>query len=167
MATDIFKKTILLILFSLVQVLVCNQIHLFGFATPLVYVYFVILFQRNYPKWAILLWSFSLGLLIDVFSNIPGVAAGAMTLLAFLQPFILRPFIPRDSVEDLSPSFATLGIMKFSGYTLICVIIYCLAFFSLEAFSFFNWLQWLYNIGGSAVLTFFLILIIENVRYKQ
>ena len=81
MATDIFKKTILLILFSLVQVLVCNQIHLFGFATPLVYVYFVILFQRNYPKWAILLWSFSLGLLIDVFSNIPGVAAGAMTLL--------------------------------------------------------------------------------------
>ena len=104
MATDIFKKTILLILFSLV--------------------YFVILFQRNYPKWAILLWSFSLGLLIDVFSNIPGVAAGAMTLLAFLQPFILRPFIPRDSVEDLSPSFATLGIMKFSGYTLICVIIY-------------------------------------------
>ena len=90
-----------------------------------------------------------------------------MTLLAFLQPFILRPFIPRDSVEDLSPSFATLGIMKFSGYTLICVIIYCLAFFSLEAFSFFNWQQWLYNIGGSAVLTFFLILIIENVRYKQ
>ena len=52
MATDIFKKTILLIVFTLVQVLICNQIHLFGFATPLVYVYFVILFQRNYPKWA-------------------------------------------------------------------------------------------------------------------
>ena len=167
MATDIFKKTILLIVFTLVQVLICNQIHLFGFATPLVYVYFVILFQRNYPKWAILLWSFSLGLLIDVFSNIPGVAEGAMTFLAFLQPFILQPFIPRDSVEDLNPSFATLGIMKFSGYSLICVIIYCLTFFSLEAFSFFNWQQWLYNIGGSAVLTFLLILIIENVRYKQ
>ena len=130
MATDILKKTILLIVFCLVQVLVCNQIHLFGYATPLIYVYFVILFQRNYPKWAILLWSFSLGLLIDVFSNIPGVAAGAMTFL-------------------------------------ICVVIYCLTFFSLEAFSFFNWQQWLSNIGASAALTFLIILIIENVRYRQ
>ncbi len=167
MAADIFKKTILLIAFCLVQVLVCNQIHLFDYATPLMYVYFVILFQRNYPKWSILLWCFSLGLLIDVFSNMPGVAAGAMTLLAFLQPYILQPFIPRDSVDDLSPSFSTLGYLKFSSYTLICVIIYCLAFFSLEAFSFFNWQQWLYNIGGSALLTFLLILIIENVRIKQ
>ncbi|MBQ7440563.1 MAG: rod shape-determining protein MreD [Prevotella sp.] len=167
MATDILKKTILLIVFCLVQVLVCNQIHLFGYATPLIYVYFVILFQRNYPKWAILLWSFALGLLIDVFSNIPGVAAGAMTFLAFLQPYILKPFIPRDSIDDLKPSFANLGIMKFSGYTLICVVIYCLTFFSLEAFSFFNWQQWLSNIGASAALTFLIILIIENVRYRQ
>ena len=167
MATDILKKTLLLIAFCMVQVLVCNQIHLFGYATPLVYVYFVLLFQRNYPKWIIMLWCFALGLLIDVFSNTPGVAAGAMTLTAFLQPYILEPFIPRDSIDDLKPSFANLGILKFSGYTLICVVIFCLAFFSLEAFSFFNWEQWLYNVGGSILLTFILILIVEDVRYKQ
>ncbi len=167
MATDIFKKTILLIVFCIVQVLVCNQIHLFGYATPLVYVYFVTLFQRNYPKWAILLWCFALGLLIDVFSNTPGVAAGAMTFVAFLQPYLLQPFIPRDSLEDLQPSFASLGVLKFSGYVLICVVLYCPVFFSLEAFSFFNREQWLYSVGGSIVLTFLLILIIENVRYRR
>ena len=148
MATDILKKTILLIVFCLVQVLVCNQIHLFGYATPLIYVYFVILFQRHSAADHLRLWR-------------------AMTFLAFLQPYILKPFIPRDSIDDLKPSFANLGIMKFSGYTLICVVIYCLTFFSLEAFSFFNWQQWLSNIGASAALTFLIILIIENVRYRQ
>ena len=49
----------------LAQALVFNYIHLFGYATVLLYVYFVVMFPRNYPRWAILLWSFFLGLSAD------------------------------------------------------------------------------------------------------
>lgn len=55
---------------------------------------------------------------------------------------------------------------KFIYYTIICVLIYNILFFTIESFNFFNWLQWLKNIGGSSVLTAILIIVIENVRKR-
>ena len=166
MTTDFFKRMGLFVLFCLVQALVLNHIHLLGYATPLLYVDFVLSFKRTYPKWAILVWCFALGISIDTFSNTPGVAAGAMTLVGALQPYILEPFVPRDSAEDLTPSFHTLGITKYMTYAFVLVFIYTLAFFALEAFSFFNWQQWLFTTGGSILLTYVLILVIENLSRK-
>lgn len=163
MNAGLFRRLGAFALLFVVQMLVLNNIHLFGCATPLLYVMFVLSFNRNYPKWAILLWCFALGLCVDISSNTPGVAAGSMTLIGVLQPYILIPFIPRDSADDFQPTIRTLGVLKFAYYTIICVFIYCLCFFSLEVFHFFNWQQWLLNIGGSWVLTVLLILVIENV----
>lgn len=44
------------------------------------------------------------------------------------------------------------------------VLIFCIVFFTLEMFSFFNILFWLECVGGSTILTYLLILAIENVR---
>lgn len=103
MTSDLINRIVTFLVFLVVQVLVLNHIHLFGVATPLLYVYFVLLFRRNHPKWAILMWSFFLGLCIDVFSNTPGVAAGSMTLVALFQPYVLEPFLTRDSEDNLKP----------------------------------------------------------------
>ena len=46
------------------------------------------------------------------------------------------------------------------------VLIYCVSFFTLETFNFFNWLQWLECVAGSTVLSAILILAIENFRSK-
>ena len=97
MNAGFFKRLGAFVLLCIVQILVLNNIHLFGCATPLLYVMFVLSFNRNYPRWAILLWCFTLGLVIDISSNTPGLAAGTMTLLGLLQPYILIQFIPRDS----------------------------------------------------------------------
>lgn len=86
MAFEILRRLLVFLAFCLAQVLVLNHVQLFHCATPLLYVYFAIIFPRNYPRWASLLWSFALGLCIDMFANMPGVAAGSMTLVAFLQP---------------------------------------------------------------------------------
>lgn len=69
MSADLFKRAGLFVAFILAQTLVLGSIHLFGYATPMLYVYFVLLFPRNYPKWGILLWSFCMGLVIDMFFN--------------------------------------------------------------------------------------------------
>ena len=55
------------------------------------------MFNRNFPKWGILLWCFALGLCVDIFSNTPGVAAAAMTLTAAIQPYVLNLFTQRDT----------------------------------------------------------------------
>ena len=74
MSIDSLRRIVIFLSLCMVQVLMFNRIQLFGCATPLLYVYYVILFPRDYPKWSILLQSFALGLVIDTFSNTPGVA---------------------------------------------------------------------------------------------
>ena len=74
----------------LAQVLILNNIHLFQVATPLLYVFFVITFRRGMPKWIILVYSFLLGLMLDIFTNTPGLAAGTLTLIAIIQPYLLE-----------------------------------------------------------------------------
>ena len=96
MSIDIVKRWGVFFVLLLVQGLVCNHIHLFHCATPLLYIMFVLHFRRNTPRWQMLVWSFALGLGVDIFANTPGVAAGSMTAIALLQPYLLELFLPRD-----------------------------------------------------------------------
>ena len=84
-------------LFVMVQVLILNRVHLFGVATPLLYVYFVLQLERNTPRWAVMVWAFALGLSIDTFANTAGVTAGSLTLIGLLQPYVLGLFVPRSN----------------------------------------------------------------------
>ena len=160
------ERLVLLMVLLVVQVLILNHICLFQVAIPLLYVFFPITFRRGTPKWMILLWSFALGLLIDMFSNTPGLAAGCMTLIGFIQPYLLEPLVPRDSADNLKVSVATLGVSKFVTLCTILVALYCLLFFALESFTFFNWQLWLLRAGGSALITLVLIFAVESIRSR-
>ncbi len=164
MNIDFLWRLLLFVLLLLVQALVLNHIHLFGYATPLLYLYLVVGFCRGYPRWGILLWSFLMGLSVDVFCNTPGLAAATMTLAGLLQPYLLQLFLPRDSAEDLQPSIGTLGFTKYLLYTLLLTTAYCLVFFTIEQFSFFDWTRWAFCILGSTLLTTLLILVVDNMR---
>ena len=166
MSIDLLKRLGLFVALCVVQILVLNHIHLFGMAIPLLYIYFAITFHRNSPKWVILLWCFAIGLAVDVFSNTPGLAAGSMTLIAVIQPYLLELFVPRDSIEELEVSAKSLGWGSFTTFSAILIFIFCLAFFAVEAFTFYNWVHWLTCAVSSAVLTLILILAIESVRTK-
>ena len=152
------------VVLCLAQALVFNHIHLFGCATALLYVYFVIMLPRNYPRWATLLWSFFLGLGVDIFSNTPGMASASLTLVGLVQPFLLTLFIPREAPENMKTAASTLGFTKFLTFATMLVLLHCLAFFTIEAFSFFNWMQWAMNITGTTLLTLLLIIVLEGIR---
>jgi rod shape-determining protein MreD len=166
MVIDTLKRIVAFVALCLAQALVLNHIHLFNVMTPLLYVYFVIAFPRSYPKWAILLWSFMLGLLIDCFTNTPGLASSSLTLIATIQPYALELFAPRDSDENLVPSAKALGPVKYSLYVFILVFLFCLVFYTLEIFSFINWLQWVLCVTGSTLITLLLIAAFEYTRSK-
>ena len=156
----------LYVVLVLSQALVLNHIHLFGYATPLLYIYFVVSFPRNYPKWGILLWSFLLGLNVDAFSNTPGVAASAMTLIGLLQPYLLEVFMQRDSEDDFQPSIYTMGAANYVYFSLLLTFIYCIVFFTVEMCTFFNWLQWILNILTSTLLSLLFIVVIDSLRKR-
>ena len=69
----------------LLQVLVLNYVHIHQFAKPLLYVYFILKLDSNTGRNQTMLWSFALGLCIDILSNTPGLNATASVLLAFFR----------------------------------------------------------------------------------
>lgn len=166
MAIDIVRRLLLLFVLCVVQVLVLNHIHLFGCATPLLYVYMVLGFPMGYPKWAVLVWSFFMGLVIDTFSNTPGVTSASLTLVAAVQPYFFALFVQRDAPENITPTMRDMGLMKYSFYVFVLVLLFCVVFFALEMFSFFHWLRWLECVGGSTLVTVALLLVIESVRKR-
>jgi rod shape-determining protein MreD len=166
MSIDFLKRTVLLVVFVLAQALVLGRIHLFHYATPLLYVYFVTLFPRNYPKWGVLTWAFVMGLTVDMFFNTPGVAAASLTAVAAIQPYFYALFVPRDAAENLEPSLLNLGPTKYSYYIVTLVTVYCLLFFTLELFSFDNLFEWLMCVVGSTLITLLLIFTFEIAKRR-
>ena len=164
MSIDILKRLGIFVVLVLEQGLVFNPLPLFNCAPPLLYIIMVLHFRRNHPRWSVMLWSFMLGLCIDVFANTPGVAAASMTAIGLLQPYLFELFVPRDSAEDLEPSMRTIGVGSYVLYTLIIVLVYNLLFFTIETFNFFNWMQWLLCIVGSSAITMVLIMALESFR---
>ena len=47
---------LIFIVLAVLQVLIANHIHLFHFATPLLYVYLPLVMRRGALRWAMLLW---------------------------------------------------------------------------------------------------------------
>ena len=71
-----------------------------------------------------------------------------------------------DAAEDLKPSIHTLGFTKFCFFTFCLTLLYCTVFFVLETFNFFNWVQWLLQVGGSTLVTFVMIITFDSVSKK-
>ncbi len=164
MTIDAIKGIALAAVILLLQVVVFNNIHLFGCATPLLFIYILLVAPNNSRRWVVLLVGFVIGLISDMFSNTPGVAAASMTLIGFLQPPYLKMFLSRESPEDLRPSIKSLGFTKYLGYSFPLVFLFVVVFFTLEEFAFFNWQQWLLYILGSTLLTYLLVITTETLR---
>lgn len=149
------------------QVLVCNHIHFLGYATPMLYVLFLVWLPLNASRVGNLLWAFVLGLLIDIFSNTPGEAAASLTLTAFVQWPLLRLMAPKESTEDMVPSCQTMGRWNHVRYILLLTLVHHVAFYLLESFSFFHAREVFVAFGASVLLSFLLMLVLETLRHGK
>ena len=161
--TRLFRLFILL----LCQVLVFNHIHLLGYITPLVIGYMVVRMHRNTLRVAVLVWGFIMGLLFDMFSNTAGMGAASCTLIAMIQPVLLESLSPRDSAEDLTPSFATLGFWNYVFYVLLLMAMLHACFYLLDAFTLTDWPLTLISIAGSSLLSTLIIIFIELLTHTK
>lgn len=67
-----------------------NNINLFGYVNPYPYVLFILLYPVNSNKFSLLLSSFALGILLDMFANSGGVHAIASVSLAYMRPALFK-----------------------------------------------------------------------------
>ncbi|MBO7259905.1 MAG: rod shape-determining protein MreD [Bacteroidaceae bacterium] len=160
-AISIFRKIGQIILLVALQVLIFNKINLFGYVTPLLYIWVTVKIENSYSRSAILLFSFFTGLAIDMFTGTPGVNAAAITLLAFLQPYILKLFVLYDRRELMIPGADTMKRGPFIGYVSLCAIVHHLFYFILKSIPVADWSMLMSKVVFSAALTVLLIVVIE------
>lgn len=148
---------------TLLQVLFLNRICLFGYVTPLFYIWMIIRFDSSMKRYAILLWAFFLGLFIDIFSGTPGLNAASATLLAMFQPGIVKLFVSLDRHDVLVPCSATMGFRPFMGYLLLMTTIHHTVYFILRSIPLGDWTVLVLKVVFSTLLTFVLMLVTEYV----
>jgi len=149
------------------QVLVFDYIHLWGYATPLLGVMVVVYSPLSDNRVTNLVMSFLSGIVMDMFTNSPGVAAASMTLASFVQHPLLEMMVPKDSDENMLPSWHTMGMSSYSAYLAIMLAIYHVAYFVLEVFSFINPVDMIISIVSSYVLSFILAMSFELFRFAK
>lgn len=157
------RLILLFIVLVLLQVWLFNYIHLFGFATPLLYIYFLIKLPLTMNRNLVLLLAVLLGFVIDLFGYTLGVNMLAMTVAGFLRFYFLNLFTPRDLFENTVPSFATFGKSQFLGYAGSITLLHQITLFCTESLSLFDPLLLLMRIGGSFFLTMLLIIGMEFI----
>ena len=150
----------------LLQVLILNNVHIAGYATPFLYIYLILKFESDVSRNTLMLWAFFLGLTVDVFSDTPGMNAAATVLLAFLRPIFLRLFVPRDTLDTLIPAVRTMGIFPFLKYLVICVLVHHGMLLTLKFFSFAHIGTLLLRVVTSTLLTVTCIMAVEGIRKK-
>ncbi|MGH2665766.1 rod shape-determining protein MreD [Flavobacterium sp.] len=123
------------ILLLAAQIVIFNNIDLFGYINPYPYILFILLYPVNTNRARLLIASFLLGLTVDLFSNSGGVHAAACLILAYVRPsffkfsFGLSYEYQTIKINDrLSPERFT--------FILISILTHHLVLFLLELFKF-------------------------------
>lgn len=149
-------------LYLLLQVLVLNHIALFGYAVPLLYIYYILkLPTKMNPNWVVLI-GFIMGLILDIFCNTLGMHALATITAAFARAPMFYLFLPRaDDELPTVPSLHTLGFSVFIRYAVSWVALFVVLLFVVESFSLVYPLGMFFKIVGSTLLTLLLILGVE------
>ncbi len=161
----ILPRVLWIIGLVLAHTLVFNHIHLMGYATPMPYVYALIILPHGTARWIYVVLGFCIGIVIDILSNTVGAAAAALTLVGLLTPLLLRTFAPDDKLEEeFTPSIKTMQWGGFLKLAVVVTLIHTLVFFLLETFSLFDALEILIKVGSSTALTVIFMMTFEKLR---
>lgn len=154
----------LTVLILLVQVLILNNIHLGGFATPFLYIWLILKLPNDLSRPLTITIGFFLGLIVDIFSNTPGMHALATSFLAYMKEPLMVLFVPREDVKGGVASIKLMGMGAYLRFLISAVILFCALLYIIEAFSFFNGWILLAKIVSSSVFTFLLIIGVDSLK---
>lgn len=164
MLIENLKRIIQIALLFAVQILFLNHIHLSGYGTPLVYAALLVYFPAGCGRVGVLFWSFVLGTMVDMFSGTPGLSAASLLVAAFVQPRLLQTLMPKDAIEDMHPTYTTMGSWNHIRYFTTLLLIHHFLYFLLQSFSFYNLVDLSLSASISFGLSWMVIAITELMR---
>ncbi|HSQ46455.1 MAG TPA: rod shape-determining protein MreD [Lutibacter sp.] len=143
------------------QVFILNHVNIFGHINPMVYIAWVFLYPVRKTRGLFLILSFLLGISIDFFSDSGGVNAFAITFIAYFRLPILMAVLRKSDLDYAQFNLKTLTVNKIILFISILTIIHHFIIFSLEYFSFSEFL----NIISSTILTSIFTILISFLGF--
>ena len=119
----------------LLQVLLFDQLQLWGVCHPYVYVLCLLMMPITLPHTVEMLIDAGVGLVMDVFCNSLGVHTAICILLMFIRPYLLGAFVNDTDRLNEQISLRSIGMEALIKYVVILVVIHHLMVFTLAAWS--------------------------------
>ncbi len=159
MNSTLFVNVFRFILLLAVQIIIFNNMNFLGYISPFPYILFIILYPVNSNKSGLLVASFFLGLIMDMFSNSGGIHTTACIILAYYRPYLFK-FSFGISYEYQTIKLNDVLTPERFSFILLSVLIHHLTLFTLEAFKFTLILDILLRTLLSSVFTLIICIII-------
>ena len=167
MIKSFIKVLIYFVLFVSIQVLIMDNIHLFRIVTPFLYLYIILKIPANVSRSYVIVISFLVGIVIDMFSNTLGMHAAACSLIGLIRNPLMIILSNKELVEDTTPSYRTFGVGAFVKYALSIIVIHHISLFLIESISLFDPVFLIFRIFAHVIFTAMFILIIETFNLER
>ncbi len=125
----------------LLQVYVFNHIQFLGLYNPFIFIAYILFLPARMPFNQVLIFSFILGLTMDLFMGTPGVNAFCSIFTVLLRELFLHRIFSKS--EDSYLEISDLNFLQLFIYILSLSLFYNLMLYSLESF---NSANLLYNL---------------------
>ena len=119
----------------LLQVLLFDQLQLWGICHPYIYILCLLMMPITLPHNVDMLIGALVGLVMDVFCNSLGVHTAACILVMFVRPYLIGALVNDKDRLNEQISLRSIGMEAILRYVVIMVIIHHLMVFALAAWS--------------------------------
>jgi len=154
------------ILVMVLQVLLFNQLQLWGACHPYIYILCLLMLPITLPHSVDMLIGAAAGLAMDIFCNSLGVHTAACILLMYVRPYLIGVLVNDKDRLNEQISLRAIGMEALLKYVVILVVLHHLTVFLLAAWSWTHIGFVLQETLVSSVLTILIILGYNTLRYR-
>lgn len=123
------------VVIMLLQVLLFDQLQLWGVCHPYIYILCLLMLPITLPHNIEMLIGAFAGFIMDIFCNSLGVHMASCILLMFIRPYLLGVIVNDKDRLNEQISLRAIGMEALLKYVIILVLIHHLTVFSLAAWS--------------------------------
>lgn len=160
MSNSIVLNSVRFLALLAVQLLIFNNIDLFGYINPYPYLLFLLVFPFTANRSLYIFIAFLTGLTVDMFGDSGGIHAAACLFLAYVRPYALH-FAFGVSYEYNAIKLSKVSFYERFVFISILVILHHLVLFLLEVFNLQNVLYTLNKTLVTSVFTIILCLVLN------
>ena len=154
------------IVIMLLQVLLFNQLQLWGACHPYVYILCLLMMPISLPHSVDMLIGAGVGIIMDIFCNSLGVHTASCIVIMFIRPYLIGAIVNDKDRLNEQISLRSIGMEAMIKYVVILVIIHHLTVFSLAAWSWHHIGFILLETIVSSIITVMMIIGYNALRYR-